>query len=707
MKKLLQSSIIIFVLFMYFPVFSQFVSLEKAQKVAQNFYSSKWSLADNNESKSVFALSDFSLQNAEKFNSEKASYYIFDVKNAGFIIVSAFENVNPVLGYSFKNKFTYPITSPSVKEWMKHYEDEIVYAAENNVQADNGIIEAWKECESIIPLKQNDIKEVAPLVLTTWDQGQYYNEMCPADANGTAGHVVTGCVATSMAQIMKYYNYPAQGNSSHSYYASSYGTQSANFGATTYNWNNMTYSLNQSNASVAELMYHCGVSVNMGYGADGSSASTTTAADALESYFKYSSSISYKSKYTYTTSTWNTLMVSNLDLGRPMIYSGSPQSGAGHAWVCDGYQGTNSFHMNWGWSGYYDGYYLLDALDVAGDNFNYFQGAVVSIFPASNYPSYCTGSRTLSGTAGTFEDGSGNANYQNNINCSWLIDPDMMVAKIKLSFEKFDTESGNDVVTVYDGASTAAPVLGTFSGSSIPAVITSSSNSMLIVFTSNGTTNASGFNASYTTIFPIYCSNLTNLTAITDTFSDGSGSWDYNPVTSCRWRITPQGATSITLSFSEFNLPSSSDKLEIFDLSTGTVLLDSYTGTTIPAEYTYNASKLMVWFKSNSQTPGSGWKAEYTATVSGIDNATDIKNLNIYPNPANDFISLDIENISVSQTKIKLFSGTGQKVYEADKSLNEGNNVVLIPVKNLAEGIYFLNIVTEKSVVNNRIVIQH
>ena len=576
MKNLLRTLALFCLAGICLPVFSQNVSLEKAKKIAQNFYAARYNLVHNDGNISKIKSSEMELQNAVKSVSENTLYYIFDVKKGGYVIISANEKVSPVLGYSFDNKFPYPVTCPSVKGWMKHYEDEIEYAIKNDISPTSDVKEQWQEYLQPQTNTQKGAKSVTPLLLTTWDQGNFYNTMCPVDAAGDGGHVWAGCVATSMAQIMKYYNYPVQGNGSNSYNSSPYGVQSANFGSTFYRWNDMTLSLTSNNSAVAELLYHCGVSVDMSYAADGSSASTTDAATALVSNFRYNSGASYKSKYFYLATDWNNLLISNLDLGRPMIYSGSTSAGAGHAWDCDGYQGTNSFHMNWGWSGYYNGYFTLDALVADGDDFSYMQGAVVSIYPGQNFPYYCTGAKTLTAVAGTFDDGSGPSNYQNNSDCSWLIDPTITVAKVKLTFDEFSTESGNDVVTVYDGETTASPVLGTFSGSSIPALVTSTGGKMLVTFTSNGSGTASGFHASYSTTYPTYCTNLTILSALSDTFGDGSGANNYNPVTNCRWRIQPTGATSITLSFLDFNTTDGSDVVEVYDASSGNVLLNAY-----------------------------------------------------------------------------------------------------------------------------------
>ncbi|MDD3876032.1 MAG: C10 family peptidase [Bacteroidales bacterium] len=705
MKSFLKAlQCVFFILVISSNVFSQVVSTELAVKVAQNFYSERYNSLYEDSDKSVNPIFNMNLMHTRKNAEENPLYYIFDVNNGGYMIVSAQKAMYPVLAYDFESKFTLPIESPAVSNWMAYLESQIEYAIDNNLAPSTVNAEAWNNY-SQSAFNPTKVKSVSPLLLTQWNQDKWYNDMCPADAAGPNGRVYVGCVAVSMAQIMKYYNYPIQGNGSNSY-SSSYGTLSANFGNTSYRWNEMTNNLTQSNSAVAELMYHAAVSVDMGFSPNGSSANTITAASAMKDNFKYATAASYKTKYLYTNTNWANMMIDNLDDGKPLIYSGSPSSGAGHAWNCDGYQGTDYFHMNWGWSGYYNGFFYLNALDVQGDNFNYMQGAVFDLYPGQNYPYNCTGTKTLTSSFGTFDDGSGPQSYQNNSDCSWLISPTYQVSSIKLSFDRFETEDANDIVSVYDGETTSAPLLGSFSGNALPALITGTSGKMLINFSTNASTQAAGFHASYTTTFPFYCSNLSNLTALSDSFSDGSGMNPYNPVTNCRWRIIPAGINSITLTFTEFNLTNNVDFLEVYDVSSSPILLDSYTGSNIPAAYTYNIEKIMLWFKAVSQTPGSGFNGFYTTTLAGMEDVVDFTNLSIYPNPSNDYILIDFTNEGSKQLTVQLFNIAGEKVLSVEKQLQGGMNSIFLSLDNFDDGLYFVRILSDKSQVNRKIVIQ-
>lgn len=230
--------------------------------------------------------------------------------------------------------------------------------------------------------------QVSPLLNTAWDQTCYYNDSCPPDPvapPNLCGKVWVGCVATAMGQLMHYHSWPLQGQGSNSYFSIYYGQQTADFGATTYDWALMPNVLNQASPEVARLLYHCGVSVNMNYHLLGSGALTSSAGNALKTYFGYDSSLALHFASTYTPSAWIDLLKNELDSARPVIYRAEQSGGgAGHAWVMDGYDGAGLFHSNWGWGGYYNGYYNLNALHPNLNNFNQNQGALIGIRPAAN-----------------------------------------------------------------------------------------------------------------------------------------------------------------------------------------------------------------------------------------------------------------------------------------------------------------------------------
>ena len=307
-------------------------------------------------------------------------YYIFNInQNDGFVIISADDDAYPILGHSFTGEYLEGVEQPpNFVEWMNNYKEQILFVKNNNLQADETIELAWMEYDSNNPSVKG-VLGVDPLLTTTWNQGCYYNELCPVDYAGPCDHVWAGCVATAMGQVMKYHNHPEQGTGSFSYNCDPYGTLSADFGATTYDWASMPNSIGSSNIPIATLLYHCGVSVLMDYGPNGSGAGFSVIRSALIYYFAYSPDAQSKYKSSYSTTDWESLLRDELDASRPLIYVGF--GSGGHAFVCDGYQGTNHFHFNWGWSGYYDGYFYVSNLNPGGSNFTEDQAAVIGVQP--------------------------------------------------------------------------------------------------------------------------------------------------------------------------------------------------------------------------------------------------------------------------------------------------------------------------------------
>lgn len=305
-------------------------------------------------------------------------YYVFNINSTqGFVIVAGDDIVEPILGYSNQKSFDADHIPPHVAAWLKGYEDQIRYAIDQKMASTPEIQSRWALYKTTTNPKLlfKGPQGVAPLVQTTWNQSPYYNDLCPFD-NGANDRTVTGCVATAMAQVLKYWNSPATGAGFHSYNDPKYGTQSADFGSTTYDWNNMPLVLNGPNTPIATLMYHCGVSVDMTYGvaATGGSAAyvissqspvTNCAEYALKTYFGYPATLHGEARQSYSDDTWKSMLRADLDASRPLIYAGFG-SGGGHCFVCDGYDDNGMFHFNWGWQGQFDGYFDINALDPEG-----------------------------------------------------------------------------------------------------------------------------------------------------------------------------------------------------------------------------------------------------------------------------------------------------------------------------------------------------
>ncbi|NLK49496.1 MAG: T9SS type A sorting domain-containing protein [Candidatus Cloacimonetes bacterium] len=309
--------------------------------------------------------------------SLSVDFYIINLSPGGFVLVAADDLSAPVLGYSTNGSFPVEDIPAHIDWYLGEYSRSM---REIRSHPEWTVDPTWSK---LLKKDFSDFvitRDIAPLCATTWDQGWPYNSQCPPAANGPGGHVWAGCVATAMAQVMKKWNYPITGNGSKSYYADGYGTQTANFGETTYNWSLMPNSVSQENNHVTTLLYHCGVAVEMMYGAEGSGAYSSDARHAMVNYFRYNSEAYYYRANDYSATTWASMLRNDLDLGRPIIYRG--QGSGGHAFVLDGYQGTDYFHFNWGWSGAFNGYFYLNNLNPNQNSFTALQAAVLNLYPS-------------------------------------------------------------------------------------------------------------------------------------------------------------------------------------------------------------------------------------------------------------------------------------------------------------------------------------
>lgn len=276
-------------------------------------------------------------------------YYVFNNgEGKGFVILSADDLAPAVLGYVENGDFDYDKAPENMKWWLSLYE--------------RNIGEAVRTQTPITRSSGKDHEITFNLINTAWSQDKPFNDKCPV-MNG--GKAVTGCVATAMAQVMNFHQWPDKGTGSHSYTTKTAGLKlSADFGATTYRWNDMLqdynggYTTEQADA-VATLMYHCGVSIDMNYGTESSGAGDFYVLPALMTYFDYDKGMTYEDRIFYTDDEWEEMICTELAAGRPVIYGGRTDKNVGHSFICDGYAGNGLFHFNWGWGGFFDGNFLM------------------------------------------------------------------------------------------------------------------------------------------------------------------------------------------------------------------------------------------------------------------------------------------------------------------------------------------------------------
>lgn len=289
-------------------------------------------------------------------------YYVFaNGEDKGFTIVSGDDRMPEVVGYSAQGTYDPDHLPANYVGFMKAYQETVEALLKGDAQVSGGLAEVrqWRA-------ERAGSAAVAPLLGgIKWNQGAPYNNMCPL-YDGT-NRSVTGCVATAMAQVMMYYQYPKELKTTiKAYNTQTYGIQIPEISSgATYDWDNMLpdysksdYSSAQADA-VAKLMYHCGAAVKMNYGPS-SGANVTPI--ILATYFGYDADLMQDlTRTVFTLQQWMTLIDNELKAKRPILYSGQASDG-GHEFVCDGSDGKGLYHINWGWGGYQDGYFDLTIL---------------------------------------------------------------------------------------------------------------------------------------------------------------------------------------------------------------------------------------------------------------------------------------------------------------------------------------------------------
>ncbi len=677
-----------------------------ARKTAKNFYYERINPLKNTPYEALQAEEPIEL----KLNGQTRLYAI-NMLNGGFVLVSAYDGVRPVPGYSVDGKFQSQGLPPQLEELIALYMQQIAEASLLRLEATSAIEHEWERLSQddpslLEPLKNQ--KSVEPLLHSNWDQGKFYNEMCPADPAGPGGHCYAGCVATALGQVVNYFRWPLTGEGSYTYACPPYGTLTGDFGNTHYEWDKMPTELTKSGPAIALLLHHLGIACDMVYGPNGSGMYNHKAAYALRNFFRYSP----ETVYVYRDSTsmdWDSLLIAHLDRNIPLYYAGwSVPNINGHAFVCDGYQDGNYYHFNWGWSGSYDGYFYTDALNPGGSNFNLAQEVIINAFPDTvnnTYPYYCQGDKILEATDGTIDDGSGPVyDYLSGTNCSWLIAPEDSVENISLEFLRFHTSMG-DVLSVYDGEDASAPLLGTFEGDELPDEITSTGDKLFLTFTSNGSDEAPGWLLKYTSEIPVYCAGMTSYTEQSGYFSDGSGPRDYHNSTTCMWMLDPPGASELTLNFLEFNTEQDVDKVQVFDLETQELLAE-YSGDISPAPVTSPSGRMFVTFSSNYTVTAPGWEAYYETDLVGTKEYSLDETLQVYPNPARDKVNLKWRTYSEAALTIELSNISGQIMFRKELGSQPGTCHLSLDVSGYGPGIYFLKFILDGEMVYRKLILE-
>lgn len=338
--------------------FAQQRSKADAAKVANEFVESRLSKYVDSEMK--LRLSSSLISSSESLSIGKEAYYIFapPSEGKGFVIVSGDERMPAVLAYSDEEQFDIDNIPPNVRYWLDCYAEAFL---------------TLQSRSDTVPFRASPVNPdgISPLLENnSWGQDDPYNRLCPTVRNERC---VTGCVATAMAQVMRFHQYPDIGKGYVSYTTETNNIRIQRDLATVqFRWDNMiddyngTYTSEQADA-VAELMYSCGVSVNMDYctsSQGGSGAYQSSLVKAFIENFGYDQDAAFMTRDYCSGEDWHNILVRELNEGRPVNYAGVSIRDGGHSFVFDGYRVSEGnkypdYHVNWGWNGSCNGYYQI------------------------------------------------------------------------------------------------------------------------------------------------------------------------------------------------------------------------------------------------------------------------------------------------------------------------------------------------------------
>lgn len=383
MKKLISTILAIFTIL---PVFAKEVSREKAAEFASQHFGGKKAILEWN------GLPQKSVKLAS--TQTKVPFYMFNMEGGGWAIIAADDCMEPIIGYNPNGNLNSNNIPPNMLGWLNNIALNLDKAREYRLEAPAKVKAMWDNTEATVPKLYSASQKL--LTTANWSQGKPYNLFCPIDNDGEQS--ITGCVATAMAIVLRYHEWPEHGHGT----LSSYTTRTQEFFVDGYDINDHHYNygnmpLNDiyskywtwsdtQNEEVARLIHDCGVMVRMDYSSTASGAYSEDIGPALAKHMSYKKSYSFLHHSDYSNAQWYEMLKHEIDENRPVLYGGQDiYGGGGHQFVCDGYQ-NGYIHFNWGWGGSYNGYFSVNRIGPSGQDdtryaFNYTDAAYFGLEP--------------------------------------------------------------------------------------------------------------------------------------------------------------------------------------------------------------------------------------------------------------------------------------------------------------------------------------
>lgn len=577
MKKTLLS--VLFCCLFAFVFADNVVSVQEARTVSKNFITAVNPSANVSES-------DFVLKQIIRDENNEPMLYVFNIRDNGFIIVSASDAVSPIFAYSLENEFKAEVCSYA----MNVYKTDVASAKGTTNAA---AAAEWNYFKNYVPTRGQEylVSEVKPLLSSTWNQVTYYNNHCPMQADAVQsqsnldcdGHVPAGCVAADMSVIMHYYRHPESGIGGVSYNPTHYILNSDNEPVDTifyprqtqrfdghYDYNSMPNSISAYTGEVAKLMWHAGISVLMDYGPDGSGAQSDYALTCMKNNWKYERTAQMYTRTDYSNAKWTDTIKSEINAMRPIYYSANDGAG-GHAFMLDGYQAYNDVTT---FVHYLDTLYALDHIDtiehqnitmdsvLVGEEWTYVYDTTYTYTYDSVMVAYHTDSLLTYDT--TF-----NSTTMAHINWGWggysngyfkisgsghlggYTQYEQLMANLKPADQQPKATEGRETVTATRGS-----------------------------------------------------------------ISDGAGNLLYTPGTDRTWMLSAPEASKYKISFLRLETEANADEVIFYKNGNTNDVAGRYSGNTCPSQFVINADSVLVRFVTNdNDVVGRGFVFDFTATT--------------------------------------------------------------------------------------------
>ena len=588
------------------------VSVNDARTVSANFIKAVYPEMN-------VSVSDIVLKHTELDENGDPVYYQFAIREQGFILVSANDAVEPILAYSVTNNFDRNIPNYMVNS----YREEII-ASKNTVNAQ--ALKAWNRLRTLSSTRevigQFISDEVQPLVTSKWNQGKYFNYLCPAQPDATQtqnpsldcdNHVPTGCVATAMAQVMFYYRYPEYGVGGIGYQPIHYELDADNnpIDTTTYPWQVQNFNtlhefdvmpnrLDFYTGEVSKLIWHAGISVQMDYGPNSSGAQSADALTSLKDYWKYNRSAQMYSRSDFSNAKWADTLKKDLKALHPIYYSGADSDG-GHAFVLDGYQVVNDINET---VHYGDTIANIDRIDTI-TTYEYDIDTLIISTEIDSVAHILDIDTVLNDTT-----------YYFTYDTTYTYDYDTTHTYTFVNYDTtyFYTHTDSLTTYTYDTAyvNTMMHVNWGWGGSSDG------------YYALNGSGHVGGYTRNEAAMIGVYPANQQpkattgdkRIAATRGTISDGAGNLNYEPNTNRTWTIAANGATRYTFSFSRLATEANHDIISFHKNGNMDNAERSFSGTTLPSSFSIDADSVTIRFISDeNDVVDRGFVLEYSATT--------------------------------------------------------------------------------------------